>query len=99
MPQLHGESTTAEAPPIVSEAPRRFIADGAEWLARTAGRGTGGTGRVAPARVHAIHFSKAAEPEVIAAEVLVPRAQLDDLYDEELAELLARGLRSRTAHG
>ena len=84
---------------IVSPEPRRFAAAGQEWIARLAGCGTGGTGRVAQARVEAIHFSTAAEPERVAAEVLVPRLELDALYDDELAELLERGLRSRTENG
>ena len=86
------------APPAPEDlAPRRFRAQGADWLARSAGRGTGGTGRVAQARIELIRFSPAEEPERISAEVLVPHVRLDDLYDDELAELLERGLRSGTS--
>ncbi|HUF14039.1 MAG TPA: hypothetical protein VMN78_13125 [Longimicrobiales bacterium] len=82
----------------VSE-PRRFSVAGQEWIARLAGSGTGGTGRVAQARLEAIHFSTAVEPDRVAAEVLVSGGRLDALYDDELAELLERGLRSRTENG
>ena len=74
-------------------APRRFAARGGEWIAHVAGRGTGGTGRVAPARIGAIRFAAADTPELVAVEVISPRTDLDQLYDEELAELLERGLR------
>ena len=83
------------APGVAPAAPRRFTARGAEWLASVAGRGSGGTGRVAQARIEAIRFAPVSEPESVAAEVIVPRVRLDDLYDDELAELLERGLRSR----
>lgn len=92
------------SPPIplpeerVPAPPRAFLARGVEWLARVAGQGTGGTGRVAIARVEAIRFARATEPERVAAEVLVPCAKLDELYDDELAELLERGLRAGKGH-
>ena len=73
---------------------RNFAARGEEWIATVSGRGSGGTGRVAPARIETIRFAIASDPERIAAEIIVPRADLDILYDEELAELLERGLRS-----
>lgn len=82
----------APAPPAPAAEPRRFVARGAEWIATVTGRGSGGTGRVAPARIETIRFSTASEPERVAAEVIVPRADLNILYDEELAELLERGL-------
>ena len=91
-------AAVAAAPAHVAE-PRRFRVNGVEWVATLAGRGTGGTGRVAPARIEAVRFSTVAEPEQVAAEVLLPHARLDDLYDDELAELLERGLRSRTGNG
>jgi hypothetical protein len=72
-----------------------FSARGSDWIVRSAGRGAGGTGRVAQARIEAIRFSPAAEPDSVAAEVMVPHVRLDDLFDDELAELLERGLRSR----
>ena len=90
------EATEAPASfpvPVVTTEPRRFAARGTEWIARIAGRGTGGTGRVAPARVGAIQFTPVAQPEGVSAEVITAHAHLDDLYDEELAELLERGLR------
>ena len=76
--------------------PRTFRAKDEDWIATHAGRGAGGTGRLAHARLEAVRFARAVEPELVAAEVLVPHARLDDLYDDELAELLERGLRSQT---
>ena len=90
--QMPTESTVAV--PHVRAESRSFVARGAEWIATVTGRGSGGTGRVAPARIETIRFAQASEPERVAAEVIVQRADLDILYDEELAELLERGLRS-----
>lgn len=84
---------------VAAAEPRRFEADGRPWLARVAGRGVGGTGRVAQATLEAIRFHPADAPDQEPVEVLVPLARLDDLFDEELAELLQRGLRSRERNG
>ena len=88
------EPVAAAAPAV----PRRFQARGSEWLAHVAGRGSGGTGRVAPARLEIVRFARAEEPERIVAEVVGPHADLDMLYDDELAALLERGLRNRTGN-
>lgn len=85
--------------PAPTVEPRRFPAQGSDWIATHAGRGAGGTGRIAHARLEAIRFARAAEPEQIVAEVLAPHARLDDLYDDELAALLAQALRYRKEDG
>lgn len=79
--------------------PRRFMVGEAEWIARLAGSGTGGTGHVAIGRLEAIQFALAVEPESVAAEVLVPRARLDEMYDDELIEMLEGGLEAGKRHG
>ena len=93
------EVAPAAPEPQPDAEPRHFLARDTEWIARIAGLGTGGTGRVAPARVSAIRFSTAAQPDTVAAEVIAPHARLDDLYDDELAELLERGLRWTKGNG
>ena len=79
--------------------PRHFSARGDAWIATHAGRGAGGTGRLAHARLEAIRFATVAEPEHIVGEVLAPHARLDDLYDDELAALLEQALRYRKEDG
>ena len=83
----------------VPREPRRFRARDSEWIATHVGRGVGGSGRVAHARIEAIRFANAADPDAAVAEALAPHARLDDLYDDELAALLEQALRYRKEDG
>ena len=94
-----GTGQDAGRPAAPMAEPRRFQARGDAWIATHAGRGAGGTGRVAHARLEAIRFATIAEPEHIVGEVLAPHARLNDLYDDELAALLEQALRYRKEDG
>ncbi|HEX6588221.1 MAG TPA: hypothetical protein VF039_04315 [Longimicrobiales bacterium] len=95
----HGDAPPAAERVEAPREPRRFRARDAEWIATHVGRGVGGSGRVAHARLEAIRFASAAQPDAVVAEALAPHARLDDLYDDELAALLERALRYRKEDG
>lgn len=67
---------------------RSFEVDGEEWLARTAGRGAGGTGSYGLGMIEALHFARASEPTAPLFEALLEAGRLPALYDDELRALL-----------
>jgi hypothetical protein len=76
-----------EAPPGLDAAERRFEQDGRTWVARVAGVGAVGTGRIALGLVDAVHFCDAAEPGRPLREALLARGRFESLYDDELRQL------------
>lgn len=68
---------------------RAFQASGRTWVARVAGEGLGGTGRLATATFVIVHFLAEGE-QAPRFEALLPRGRFDGLFDSELQELLAR---------
>ncbi len=70
------------------DAQRTFRQGDETWVARVAGTGLGGTGRFASARFVSVRFFRAgaAAPSF---EALIPAGALQDLFDSELARLLA----------
>lgn len=81
-----GESEPAAAPPLE----RPFEVAGEEWLARPAGIGLYGTGRPGTARLMAVHFFRAADPEEPIREALVPAGEFASLATGELSDLFER---------
>jgi hypothetical protein len=68
---------------------RRFEVAGRSWIARLQGKGTSGTGAYGLGLVEAVHFFDANDPERPVAEALLAHGRFADLFDVELAELLA----------
>lgn len=71
---------------------RTFEAAGEEWTARIAGKSAGGTGGYGLGMLHAIHFLRGADPDRPLFEALLPRGRFEQLFDEELRELLRRAV-------
>jgi hypothetical protein len=67
---------------------RTFEASGEEWTARIAGKSAGGTGGYGLGMLHAIHFARGADQGRPLFEALLPRGRFEQLFDEELRELL-----------
>lgn len=85
-----GQAQPAEASAAAAAEPRPergFEMDGERWIARVAGRGAGGTGRVASAYIVAVHFSREEEPERPLREALLPSGRFEGLFDAELVGL------------
>jgi hypothetical protein len=82
-----------ESPPRSSrvrrenEASRSFEHEGRHWIARVAGVGALGTGRLGLGLVEAVHFCDASAPDRPLREALVALGRFDALYDVELAKL------------
>lgn len=74
--------------PEQGEAERIFEAGGRSWRARVAGVGLGGTGRLASATFVIVHFTPKGE-QAARFEAFLPRGRFADLFDAELAQLLA----------
>ncbi len=70
------------------DAQRSFLSGDELWVARVAGAGLGGTGQFASARFVSVRFFRtgAAAPSF---EALLPAGRFQDLFDSELAQLLA----------
>lgn len=75
--------------PVVEEV-RRFHVDGTEWIARVAGRSLYGTGSTPRARLMIIEFCRAEAPDTPVRRMLVPGRSLEQVWDEELGDLLQR---------
>jgi hypothetical protein len=60
------------------------------WLARPAGEGLYGTGRLGSARLAAVHFFRASEPERPVREALVSVSEFGRLDGTELSALYER---------
>jgi hypothetical protein len=67
-----------------------FEMDDEEWVARVAGRGAYGTGGRGRARLLAVHFIRAADPERPVREALIPAGVFSALRASELRELYKR---------
>ncbi len=67
---------------------RAFTVGGVRWVARLAGVGLGGTGRIGMAPFALIHFFQEGEGSA-RFEALVPGERFPELYESELAELLS----------
>lgn len=80
----------AEGEPRWEGDEQRFDLDGEAWTVRTAGAGSYGTGGVGAARLLAVHFYRAADPERPVREALVPAARFVDLWPDELRTLFRR---------
>ena len=89
---MRGRSPAAEeaVEPAWETEDREFEADGADWIARVAGRGAYGTGQRGAALLVAVHFYRADEPETPLREALLPAAAFPLLRPEELTDLLDR---------
>lgn len=85
-------SDTGEAaggpPPVVIE--REFEREDGLWIARNAGAGAYGTGRLGTARLVAVHFYHVDDPQVPVREALVAAGRFPHLGAEELGELFER---------
>ena len=80
----------AEEEPRWDRPDRAFEVGGEEWLARSAGAGAYGTGRRGAARLLAVHFCRASEPDAPVREALVPAGVFPHLRPEELSALFER---------
>lgn len=67
---------------------RRFVHEGAEWIAWSAGAGAYGTGAYGLAPLEAVHFARATEPARPLREALLAQGRFPHLHDPELAALL-----------
>ena len=83
------EPTTPAREPAWKGVEEAFDADGEQWIARAAGTGAYGTGRLGQARLVAVHFFRESDPRTPLREALVPTARFPHLRPEELRELLA----------
>lgn len=79
-----------EGEPVTPVIEREFEREDGTWLARNAGAGAYGTGRLGTARLVAVHFYRADEPQVPVREALVAAGRFPDLAGEELSELFDR---------
>jgi hypothetical protein len=70
-----------------SDAYLSFEYEGARWIARVAGAGALGTGRVGLGFVEAVHFCTADAPDKPLREALLAAGRFDTLHEIELAEL------------
>ncbi|MBI4521253.1 MAG: hypothetical protein HY701_10475 [Gemmatimonadetes bacterium] len=82
-----GGAETAEAAPSRLETLRHFRIDGQAWTARVAGRAVGGTGCSPPARLMAIDFFRAENPDQPVSRAVLQGRDLDALFDEEIVAL------------
>jgi hypothetical protein len=70
-----------------SDAYLSFEYEGERWIARVAGEGALGTGRVGLGYVEAVHFCNANAPDQPLREALLAAGRFDTLHEIELAEL------------
>lgn len=80
----------AEGEPRWEGDEREFEIDGEDWLVRPAGAGLYGTGRMGVARLLAVHFFRASEPDRPVREALVPAGTFPTLREPELRALFQR---------
>jgi len=80
-----------ERPSADTSEERHITVAGQVWIVRAGGAGLTGTGRWGLAPVEAVHFYRAGETRP-AYEALVERGRWRELYDGELAALLARAV-------
>jgi hypothetical protein len=85
------EPDAVVAPEPQAEVAERAFQMGEEtWLARPAGEGLYGTGRLGSARLAAVHFFRASEPERPVREALVSVSDFRRLAETELSALYER---------
>lgn len=89
-PSPASETAEAEAESPPDAIQREFEREDGVWIARNAGAGAYGTGRLGTARLVAVHFYRRDEPQVPVREALVPAGRFPDLRAEELSELFDR---------
>ncbi len=81
--------TEPQAPEVEPASSGRSFRVGEDtWWARVAGTGLGGTGELASARFVIVRFFREGEDNPT-FETLLPSGRFDQLYDAELARLLA----------
>lgn len=80
----------AEGEPRWEGNERGFELEGEEWTARTAGAGAYGTGEHGAARLLAVHFFRASDPDRPVREALVPAGLFAELWPDELRTLFQR---------
>ncbi|MGQ0562271.1 MAG: hypothetical protein ACT443_10390 [Gemmatimonadota bacterium] len=66
---------------------RSFVCDSESWLAWVSGGGGYGTGSRGLGNIDAIHFARAAAPDVPVFEALLAAGRFDGLFEEELVAL------------
>ena len=86
-PSDRGEAEVESRPPPLEREFER--ADGV-WIARNAGTGAYGTGRMGTARLVAVQFHRREEPGVPVREALMAAGRFPHLSEEELGELFDR---------
>lgn len=80
----------ADADPVWDGMERGFETGDVAWIARSAGAGAYGTGRLGTARLVAVHFFRRDDPSTPVREALVPAGALPQLGPAELRELFER---------
>lgn len=78
---------------------RAFEVDGEEWVVRIVGTTSVGTAPDVRAPVLLFGFARAAEPDGLEREAMAPGTSLDDLSDDDLAQLLQRSRSTGTGTG
>lgn len=91
-PDAAGEPGEAgEQPGAVAEGTTlEFDREDGRWLAREAGSGAYGTGRLGTARLVAVHFCHGEDPGTPVREALISAGTFADLAPEELRDLFDR---------
>lgn len=80
----------ADADPLWEGAERGFETGDVAWIARSAGAGAYGTGRLGTARLVAVHFYRRDDPATPVREALVSAGAFPHLGPAELRELFER---------
>ena len=78
------------APPRRAAIEREFEREDGLWIAREAGAGAYGTGRLGTARLVAVHFCHGDDPGVPVREALLAAGRFPELAAQELSELFDR---------
>ena len=81
---------TGEPGAVAEDVTREFDREDGPWLARKAGSGAYGTGRLGTARLVAVHFCRGEDPGTPVREALIPAGAFADLAAEELRDLFDR---------
>jgi hypothetical protein len=79
-----------DAEPQWEGSERAFELEGEEWTVRAAGTGAYGTGGHGVARLLAVHFYRASDPDRPVREALVPAGLFAGLWPDELRTLYQR---------
>lgn len=79
-----------DAEPLWEGSERAFEMEGEEWMARSAGTGAYGTGGHGVARLLAVHFYRASDPDHPVREALLAAGLFAGLCPDELRTLYQR---------